>query len=83
MAELPNSNQFCITTLKPLAGLVDRIARDERKMDNEMKELLRMDARNPVVDGDARKPVVDRVRTAIKRSEAYVHKNQPHSILRP
>ena len=37
-----------------------------------MKELLKM---------DARKPVMDRVITAMERFEAYVHENQLEPIL--
>lgn len=54
------------------AGLVDRIARDERKMENEMKDLLKM---------DTRKLVMDRMLAAMERFEAYVHKTQSDPIL--
>lgn len=32
------TNQVCMTALKEMAGLVERLTRDERKLDNEMKE---------------------------------------------
>lgn len=53
---------------------MDRMVKDERKMDHEMEDLLKM---------DARKPVVDRVLTTMESFEPYVHKNQLVSILRP
>lgn len=44
-----------------MVGLADRMARDERKVDDGMKELLRM---------DARKCVMDRVVKAMEKVEA-------------
>lgn len=46
----------------------------KKKLDNEMKERLRT---------DARKPVTDRVHMNLERFEAYVHRNQLNEVLRP
>lgn len=40
-------NQSCMTTSGKMAGLVERMMREERKMDFEIKEFSRMDARSP------------------------------------
>lgn len=48
--------------------------RDERKLDNGMNGVLKM---------DTRKPVMYRVHTTLERFEAYVHKNQLDETLRP
>ena len=68
------TNEPCVAALRNMAGLVDRMVRDERKMGGEIKKLLRM---------DAKKPVMDRVITAMERFEAYVHEPQLEPILRP
>lgn len=49
-----------------MEGLIGRSTKDERKMDNEMNEELKM---------DARKPVMDRAYMALERFESYMHRN--------
>lgn len=55
-----------MTTLKTIVSLVERVAKDEWKLESEIKEKWR---------NDSRMSTMDRVHTALEKFEAYVHRN--------
>lgn len=44
------TNQLRMAGWKKMKSLLERLARDEKKLHSEMKEQLRMDERKPVMD---------------------------------
>lgn len=58
------TNQLRMTALKKMAGVVDRLTRDERKLDSETKETSTT---------DLRRPAKNKVHTALERFEGYTH----------